>query len=165
MSPFFGPKIGENQKKGLRCKISGFLVQMGLETKQNEKTRSSSQISGVMISHQKWRHSKWCHPEPTAPPPPPLGARAPWINFIVNYCSTRVLWYAKMLKESETEERIVFFVTFFSLVAFQFEGRAFWAPHWLRLCTVVYIKGLPKVGTNSLIAYPLITKLTFSSTR
>ena len=71
LSPFFGPEIGEDQKKGLRSKSSGFLVQnqvktkkkalrrkitgfsvqMRLETKQNEKTRSSPQISGVMISH------------------------------------------------------------------------------------------------------------------
>ena len=53
MSPFFGPKIGEdqNKEKGLRLEIIEFLVQMGLETKQNEKTRSSPQISGVMVSH------------------------------------------------------------------------------------------------------------------
>ena len=31
----------------------------------------------------------------------------------------RVLLYAKMLKETKTEETIVFFVTFLSLVAFQ----------------------------------------------
>ena len=54
MSPFFGPKIGEDQKKykkGLRRKISGFLVHIGQDTKQNEKARSSPQISGVMVSH------------------------------------------------------------------------------------------------------------------
>ena len=45
-----------------------------------------------------------------------------WINIIVEYCSTRVLLYAKMLKETETEEAIVFLVTFLSLVAFQLEG-------------------------------------------
>ena len=57
------------------------------------------------------------------------GARAPWINIIVDYCCTRVLLYAKMLKETETEETIVFFVTFFSLVAFQLGGGAGpWAP-------------------------------------
>ena len=34
-----------------------------------------------------------------------------------------------MLKETETEETIVFFVTFLSLVAFQLEGgRAPWPP-------------------------------------
>ena len=47
MSPFFGPKIGEDKKKSFRRKSSGFLVQMRLETKQNE--RSSPQISGVMV--------------------------------------------------------------------------------------------------------------------
>ena len=33
-----------------------------------------------------------------------------------------VLLYAKMLKETETEKTIVFFVTFLSLVAFQLVG-------------------------------------------
>ena len=51
MSPFFGPEISEDQKKGLRGKITGFSVQMKLETKVNEKTRSSPQISEVMVSH------------------------------------------------------------------------------------------------------------------
>ena len=36
----------------------------------------------------------------------------------------RVLLYAKMLKETKTEETIVFFVTFLSLVAFQLGGGA-----------------------------------------
>ena len=42
----------------------------------------------------------------------------------------RVLLYAKMLKETKTEETIVFFVTFLSLVAFQLGGGARdpWAP-------------------------------------
>ena len=39
------------KKKGLRRKISGFFAQLGLETKQIVKTRSSPQISGVMVSH------------------------------------------------------------------------------------------------------------------
>ena len=39
------------KKKGLRRKISGFLVQIRLETKHNEKTRSSPQISGRMVSN------------------------------------------------------------------------------------------------------------------
>ena len=47
------------------------------------------------------------------------GPRAPWINIIVNYCCTRALLHAKILKETETEKTIVFFVTFLSLVAFQ----------------------------------------------
>ena len=50
------------------------------------------------------------------------GAWTPRINIIVNYCCTRVLLYAKMLTETETEETIVFFVTFLSLVAFQVGG-------------------------------------------
>ena len=37
----------------------------------------------------------------------------------------RVLLYAKKLKETETEEIIVFFVTFLSLVAFQLGGQTF----------------------------------------
>ena len=50
------------------------------------------------------------------------------LNTIVNYCSTSVLLYAKMLKETEAEETTVAFVTFLSLVAFQLGG----AP-WLRV--------------------------------
>ena len=50
------------------------------------------------------------------------GARAPSINIVVNYCCTRVLLYAKMLKETKAEKTIVFFVTFLSLVAFQLGG-------------------------------------------
>ena len=38
------------------------------------------------------------------------GARALWINIIIDYCCTNVLLYAKIVKE--TEETIVFFVTF-----------------------------------------------------
>ena len=34
----------------------------------------------------------------------------------------RVVLYAKMLKETKTEETILFFVTFLSLVAFQLGG-------------------------------------------
>ena len=49
-------------------------------------------------------------------------ARAPWINIIVNYCCTRVLLYTEMLQKTETEETILFFVTFLSLVAFQLGG-------------------------------------------
>ena len=65
------------------------------------------------------------------------GARAPWINIVVNYCCMRILLYAKMLKETKTEETIVFFVTFLLLVAFQL-GRARVPcppppPPWLRL--------------------------------
>ena len=49
---------------------------------------------------------------------------------IINYCCTR-----RHLKE--TEETIVFFVTFLSLVAFQLGGggRALYPPPWLRLWT------------------------------
>ena len=41
-----------------------------------------------------------------------------------------------MLKETKTEETIVFFVTFLSLVAFQLGGgpSALLPPPWLRLC-------------------------------
>ena len=51
-------------------------------------------------------------------------AQAPWINIVVSYCCTRVLLYAKMLKETKTRETIVFFVTFLSLVPFQLRRRA-----------------------------------------
>ena len=32
------------------------------------------------------------------------------VNIIVNYFRTRVLWHAKMLKETETKERVSIFV-------------------------------------------------------
>ena len=54
MSPFFGPKIGEDEKKEkgfCRKRVGGFLAQMELGTKQNEKIRSSPPIIGVMVSH------------------------------------------------------------------------------------------------------------------
>ena len=51
VAPFFGPKIGEDQKKGLRRKIGGFAVQMRIGTKQSKKKRSSPQIGGVIVSH------------------------------------------------------------------------------------------------------------------
>ena len=72
VAPFFVPKIGEDQKKGLRCKISGFSVQKYVKTKkkglrlkisgfldqmmrmgttkQSEKSKIP-QIGGVMVSH------------------------------------------------------------------------------------------------------------------
>ena len=63
--PFFGLKIGENQKnskKGLRRKISGFLVQIKLETKPNEKEHGLLHQSVELCFHIiyiiMWRHSK-----------------------------------------------------------------------------------------------------------
>ena len=61
VSSFFNPETAEDQKKGLRRKITGFLqgfclgipgflVQMRFETKQNVKARSSPQVSGVVVS-------------------------------------------------------------------------------------------------------------------
>ena len=61
--------------------------------------------------------------------------RAPWssILFIVKYCCTRALLYAKMLKETESEETRSF-VQFLSLVAFQLRGPGPIGPTpWLRL--------------------------------
>ena len=45
-----------------------------------------------------------------------------------------------MLKKTETGEMIVFFVTFLSLVAFQFGGRAgpLGPSPWLRLCSLYW---------------------------
>ena len=51
------------------------------------------------------------------------------------YC----LLYAKILKEAETEETILFFVTFLSLVPFQLEGGLPGPPSWLRLCQRVML--------------------------
>ena len=48
----------------------------------------------------------------------------------IAYCCT-----AKLLKETETEETIAFFVTFLSWVAFQLGGGGGAPePPWLRLC-------------------------------
>ena len=70
-------KNRSRQKKGLRRKISGFLVQTRLETKQNEKTRSSPQIRGVMVSHHKMVSLKMMSPQNGVlgggpPPIPPI---------------------------------------------------------------------------------------------
>ena len=57
------------------------------------------------------------------------GPGPPHHPIVVSYCFTRVLLYAKMLRETETEETIGFFVAFLSLVAFQLEvERGPWAP-------------------------------------
>ena len=44
------------------------------------------------------------------------------INIIVIYCCKQVLLYAKMQKETETEETTGFVVTLLSLVAFKSGG-------------------------------------------
>ena len=46
----------------------------------------------------------------------------PWLSILI-LCRSRVLLYAKMLKETKTEETIDFVVTFLSLVSFQLVGR------------------------------------------
>ena len=74
VSPFFGPKIGED-KKGLRRKTSGFMVQIRLETKQNEKARSSPQINEVMVLHHNMVSPQMVSPQNGATrggPPPHL---------------------------------------------------------------------------------------------
>ena len=58
------------------------------------------------------------------------GPGPPDRQIAVNYCFTRVLLlYTKMLKETETEETIGFFVTFFVIGGISIERRrAPWAP-------------------------------------
>ena len=82
MSSFFGPEIDEDQKKGFRRKSRGFSVQMRLETKQNEKTRSSPQISGVIVSHHNIVSPQMMSPQNgvTRDGPPP----GPWLRHC--YC-------------------------------------------------------------------------------
>ena len=46
------------------------------------------------------------------------GPGPPNCPIVVTYCFTRVLLYAKMIREIETEETIGCFVTFLSLVVF-----------------------------------------------
>ena len=55
------------------------------------------------------------------------GPGQPGHQFIVNYCGTRLLLYAKMLKETEIKKHRLF-VTFLSLVSFQFGGNGPPAP-------------------------------------
>ena len=60
---FFGPKIGEDQKKDLRRKLSGFSVQMRIGTKQSEKRKvfTANRWSYTFTSYYgvtpKWRRS------------------------------------------------------------------------------------------------------------
>ena len=58
-----------------------------------------------------------------------------------------------MLKETETEKTIVFFVTFLSLVVFQLKGGGGGRAHWLCLCegarapwNNIIVKGPFKLG-------------------
>ena len=51
--------------------------------------------------------------------------------------------YAKMLKETKTEETIVFFVTFFIIGSISIGGGA-GSPLWLRLCTRPHEKSNPQ---------------------
>ena len=51
------------------------------------------------------------------------------VNIIVNYCCRQ-----KMLKETETEETIVFFCHIFIIGSISIGGGP--APLWLRLCSV-----------------------------
>ena len=67
----FCPKIDDDQKKGLRHKISGFLVRMVLETKENEKAKSSPQISGFMVVSHHFKVSPQNGFTRSCPPPPP----------------------------------------------------------------------------------------------
>ena len=49
----FGPKVCEDQKKGLRLKISGFFVQMRMgTTKQSEKSKVFTTNHHNMVSPQ-----------------------------------------------------------------------------------------------------------------
>ena len=58
------------------------------------------------------------------------GPGPPDCQIVVNYCYERVLLYAKMLRETVTEETKGFFVIFLSLQAFQLGVRR--AP-WISL--------------------------------
>ena len=85
MPPSRGAGPGKDLKKDFLRKLGGFLlflVQMGLETKQNEKTRSLPQISEDMISRQNMVSPG---ADRLSPPPPratplhlPLRQRLPY---------------------------------------------------------------------------------------
>ena len=80
VSPFFGPEIGEDQKKSLCRKIAGFLVQMRLETKQNKKTRSLTQIREVMVSHHNMESPQNGVTRGRPPPRPSYVTVHDWTN-------------------------------------------------------------------------------------
>ena len=67
VSPFFGPKTREDQKKGLRSKISGFSVQLGLETKQIKKQGLHHKSVELWFDIIVWLHFEWCHPKMVSP--------------------------------------------------------------------------------------------------
>ena len=72
---------------------------------------------------------------------------------------TRVLLYAKMLKETETEETVVFYVKFLSLVAFQLGGgRAPGYDYVLSSLTVASKKKISIKLTLPVNFYYLFTK-------
>ena len=55
-------KVGEDQKKGPRGKISGFSVHMSMETKQNEKKGLHHKLVELWFNI-----IKWCHPKMVTP--------------------------------------------------------------------------------------------------
>ena len=73
MSPFFGSKIGEDQKKVSAKKISGFSIQMRLEVKQNEKKVFPTHKCTCGFTSLYGVTPKWCHLGRTAPPCEPTG--------------------------------------------------------------------------------------------
>ena len=65
-----------------------------------------------------------------------------------------LLLYATMLKETETEETIVFFETFLSLVAFQLGGPAPLGPPLAKLMLGIFSKSIerkPKWGAQAVV--------------
>ena len=74
----------------------------------------------------------------------------------------RVLLYAKMLKENETEETIVSFMRFLSLIAFQLGGaRSPWASP---LATPMppetnFAPGLDKINRTCIVSSILLSQL------
>ena len=75
----FGPKVGEDEKttekKRFWPKISGFSVQIRMETNKMKKKRYSHQITGVMVLHHKMVPIQMVPPQDgdiRGGPPPPL---------------------------------------------------------------------------------------------
>ena len=135
----FSPNIGEDQKKSYHvrggprhCTI--WQIRSWLLHYVHKKVRLGPEIATLKtkpLNFTRVTRINWSAKIELKGPAPLV------VIIIVNFCCTHICCTQKMLKETETEETISFFVTFLSSVAFQSEGRgrAPWALFWLRLYT------------------------------
>ena len=84
VAPFIGQNIGEDQKKGLRCKTSWFSVRKYryVMTKKKRSLPANQWVFGL----KGIKKPKWCHPKMVTtgagrPPVPPLATPLRSENF------------------------------------------------------------------------------------